>query len=147
MSSASDILNLFRMAGGDASHYQEVEKAEQMQGSRGRWSMLSAVQPDGVAAAPVDIARDDAAGEAEAVRLAETAEAIPAAPERLIAWTIPAVASEPPPVLQSAPEQPDVQANPEPVVEVQQPADLNSVFARLLERDKPRADVSRRLAS
>jgi hypothetical protein len=147
MGSASDILNLFQMAGGDASQYHEVEKAEQMQGSRGRWSMLSPVHPDRVAAAPADVARDDAAGEAEAVCLAETAEAVAAAPQRQIAWTIPDVASEPPSVLKAAVEQPAVQACPEPVAEVQQPADLSSVFARLLERDKPRADVPQRLAS
>jgi hypothetical protein len=167
------------MTGGDPSQYQEVERTEQMQGTRRRWAVqpdrvaptsvdivaapvaVSAVPVDivaapvAVAAVSVDIARDDAAGEAEAVRSTDTVEAVAAAPQRLIAWAIPDVGSEPPPVLQAAAQQPVVQANPEPVVQAnpepvvaaQQPADLSSVFARLLERDKSWTHGSQRRTS
>jgi hypothetical protein len=143
MSGASDISNLFQMVGGDPSQYKEVERTEHMQGSRGRWSMLPA--------APVAMVRNDASDEADAVRLADTAEVEPVAPQRLIAWDIPAIGAEPPPVLRATPEQPvvqaDVQASPEPVVAEQPSADLSRVFARLLERDKRRADASQRRTS
>lgn len=39
MSSASDISNLFQILGVSPSHYQEVERTEQVRGLRGRWSM------------------------------------------------------------------------------------------------------------
>ena len=119
MSSASDISNLFQMLGVSPSHYQEVASNEQAQGSRGRWSMQTEVTA-------MDIMREFAARQAEAVRLAEdvvevvaedvaedaaepvtdlaedAAEVAPAEPQEPIAPTIPAVASEPVELLQAA---------------------------------------------
>lgn len=45
MSSASDISNLFQMLGVSPSHYQEVERTEQVQGLRGRWSTQTEPSP------------------------------------------------------------------------------------------------------
>ncbi|WP_321963436.1 BcsR/BcsP family cellulose biosynthesis protein [Paraburkholderia sp. J7] len=169
MSSASDIANLFEVANASPFQYQEVERAEQMQGLRGRWSTLNAAEPDTVAPAPMALqggAADSAEVPAaaatpdtadipdthETVDTADTRETAatpdtsPDAPQppQPVACTISAAASEPPPVDQAEPEQPVVQLTPEPVVAVQQSAALSSVFARLMERNEPRADVAAR---
>ncbi|WP_321945737.1 BcsR/BcsP family cellulose biosynthesis protein [Paraburkholderia sp. J10-1] len=172
MSSASDIANLFEVVDASPFQYQEVERAEQMQGLRGRWSTLNAAEPDTVAPAPMalqDAATDsaeapaaiatlDTADTAETVDTADTVETVdkretaatpdtlPDAPQppQPVACTISAAASEPPPVDQVEPEQPVVQLTPEPVVAAQQSAALSSVFARLMERNEPRADVAAR---
>ena len=149
MSSASDIANLFEVVDASPSQYQEVERAEQMQGQRGRWSTLNAAEPEPVAPAPVALAQDDAADSAD---VPDTADALPDASQPQqpplrqlhIACSIPAAASEPLPVEQAAPAQPVVQSTPEPVVAAQQSAALSSVFARLMERNEPRGDVTQR---
>ncbi|CAD6555621.1 hypothetical protein LMG27952_05873 [Paraburkholderia hiiakae] len=143
MSSASDIANLFEVVDTSPSQYQEVERAEQMQGLRGRWSTLNVAEPDPVVPAPVALAQGDAADSAD---VHDTTVSFPDAVESQppIACSIPAVASEPPPVEQAAAEQPVVQSTPEPVVAVQQSAALSSVFARLMERNEPRGDVAQR---
>lgn len=146
MSSASDIANLFEVVDASPSQYQEVERAEQMQGQRGRWSTLTAAEPEPVAPAPVALVQDDAADSAD---VPDTADALPDAlqpqlPQLELACSIPAAASEPLPVEQAAPAQPVVQSTPEPVVAAQQSAALSSVFARLMERNEPRGDVTQR---
>ncbi len=164
MSSASDISNLFQMLGVSPSHYQEVARNEQAQGSRGRWSMQTEVTA-------MDIVREFAARQAEAVRLAEdgvevvaedvagdvaepvtevaedAVEVATAVPQEPIAPTLPAVVSEPVETLQAAPEQPVLQSDPKPVIAAQEPAALSSLFARLREGHEPRADVPQRQAS
>lgn len=154
MSSASDIANLFEVVDTSPSQYQEVERAEQMQGLRGRWSALNAAEPEPVAPAPapVALAQDAAADSAD---VPDTTDSLPDAhqseqpqlPQLHIACSIPATASEPPPVEQAAPAQPVVQSMPEPVVAAQQSAALSSVFARLMERNEPRGDVAQGGAS
>lgn len=150
MSSASDIANLFEVADASAFQYREVERAEQSQGLRGRWSTLTAAEPEPVAPAPMAM-QGDAADSANVPDAADT----PATPDTLpdalhpqtpqpAACPIAAAASDPPPVEEAAPEQPVVQATPEPVVAAQQSAALSSVFARLMERNEPRADVAQR---
>ena len=142
MSSASDIANLFEVADASPSQYQEVERAEQLQGLRGRWSTLNAAEPDPVAPAPVALAQGDAADSADVPGVTDS---LPDALEpQPTACSIPAAVSEPPPVEQAAPEYPVVQSTPEPVVAAQQSAALSSVFARLMERNEPRGDVSQR---
>lgn len=152
MSSASDIANLFEVVDTSPSQYQEVERAEQMQGLRGRWSTLNAAEPEPVAPAPVASAQDDAADSAD---VPDTTDALPDAPQSQppqlpqqpqlqLACSFPAAASEPLPVEQAAPAQPVVQSTPEPVVAAQQSAALSSVFARLMERNEPRGDVAQR---
>ncbi|MBN3854964.1 hypothetical protein G3N59_16400 [Paraburkholderia sp. Ac-20340] len=49
MSGASDIANLFEVAGGNPAQYQEVERTEQMQGSRGPWSASDTTDADAAA--------------------------------------------------------------------------------------------------
>lgn len=147
MSSASDIANLFEVADASPSQYQEVERAEQMQGQRGRWSTLNAAEPDPVAPAPVALAQGDAAESADALVTTDapdTPDTTDTSPDAVCAT--PAGASEPPPAELAAPEPPVVQPEPaqEPVVAVQQSAALSSVFARLMERNAPRADVAQR---
>jgi hypothetical protein len=140
MSSASDISNLFQMLGVSPSHYQEVEKTEQVQGSRGRWSAP--------ATSPEHIAPSDAAREAETVLPADAAdatEAPPTAQPQPIASAVPAAASASLPALQAEPEQPVLQSDPEPVIAAQRPDALSAVFARLREQSEPQADVARRL--
>ncbi|MEX4000566.1 BcsR/BcsP family cellulose biosynthesis protein [Paraburkholderia sp. EG285A] len=146
MSSASDIANLFEVADASPSQYQEVERAEQSQGLRGRWSTLNAAEPDPVAPAPVASAQGDAADPADVPATADTLDApdtTDASPDPVSA-TPAAAASEPPPAEQAAAEAPVAQATPEPVVAVQQSAALSSVFARLMERNEPRGDVAQR---
>ncbi|WP_408588599.1 BcsR/BcsP family cellulose biosynthesis protein [Paraburkholderia bannensis] len=156
MSGASDIAKLFEVAGGSPAQYQEVERAEQMEGARGRWSAHADTQPD----------PDQ-----------QDAEADNAQP--LIAWSIAAVADEPPPVLPVAHEasaparehtveaevaaavEAPVEPETQPVVAAQvakalaietapapvaapQAAALSSVFARLMARNEPRADAAPR---
>ena len=150
MSSASDIANLFEVADASPSQYQEVEWAEQMQGQRGRWSTLNTVEPDPVAPAPVALAHGDAAESADALVMTDapdtrdTHDTTDTSPDAVCAT--PAGASEPPPAELAAPVSPVVQPEPaqEPVVAVQQSAALSSVFARLMERNAPRADVAQR---
>ncbi|MEX3948545.1 BcsR/BcsP family cellulose biosynthesis protein [Paraburkholderia sp. EG287B] len=146
MSSASDIANLFEVADASPSQYREVERAEQSQGLRGRWSTLNAAEPDPVAPAPVASAQGDAADPADILVTADTLDA-PAttdvSPDPVSA-TPAAAASEPPPAEQAAAEAPVAQPLPEPVVAVQQSAALSSVFARLMERNEPRGDVAQR---
>jgi hypothetical protein len=169
MSGASDIAKLFAVAGGSAAQYQEVERTEQQDGARGRWSAHA----------------DTDAG------LAAQDEAALDAAQPLIAWSIAAVTDEPPPVvpvlsatqeapaIQSADEtpveaqaqpavepvvesalepafepsfapapesivEPAVQTTPEPATAAPQSAALSSVFARLMERNEPRADTAPR---
>jgi hypothetical protein len=171
MSGASDIAKLFAVAGGSAAQYQEVERTEQQDGARGRWSAHA----------------DTDAG------LAAQDEAALDAAQPLIAWSIAAVTDEPPPVvpvasvvpvvsatqeapaIQSAAEtpveaqtplavepvveprlapavepapesivEPAVQTPPEPAAAAPQSAALSSVFARLMERNEPRADTAPR---
>ncbi|WP_408734433.1 BcsR/BcsP family cellulose biosynthesis protein [Paraburkholderia bannensis] len=152
MSGASDIAKLFEVAGGSPAQYQEVERAEQMEGARGRWSAHADTQPD----------PDQQDAEADADNA-----------QPLIAWSIAAVTDEPPPVLPAAQEAPapaiedtveaaveaaiDAPVEPEaqPAVAAQavtapaietapapvaapQAAALSSVFARLMERNEPR---------
>jgi hypothetical protein len=148
MSSASDIANLFEVADASPSQYQEVERAEQMQGLRGRWSTLNAAEPDLVAPAPVALAQGDAVADAANVPdptdTLDAPNATDASPDAVCAT--PAAASEPPQAELAAPEPPVVQPEPtpEPVVAVQQSAALSSVFARLMERNEPRGDVAQR---
>lgn len=152
MSSASDIANLFEVADASPSQYQEVERAEQMQGQRGRWSTLNAAEPDPIAPAPVALAQGDATESADALVTTDapdtrdTPDTTDTSPDAVCAT--PAAASEPPPAELAAPEPPVVQPEPapepEPVVAVQQSAALSSVFARLMERNAPRADVAQR---
>ncbi|WP_322045637.1 hypothetical protein [Paraburkholderia sp. J67] len=125
MSSASDIANLFGVAGGSPAQYQEVERTEQTQGTRGSWAALPAAElipcaAPLVEAAPLETAQADttpidaphAADEVHAEVLAVAPEpdsdaapdADPDAPQRLIAWTIAASAAEPPPVVVAVPE-------------------------------------------
>jgi hypothetical protein len=175
MSGASDIAKLFAVAGGSAAQYQEVERTEQQDGARGRWSAHA----------------DTDAG------LAAQDEAALDAAQPLIAWSIAAVTDEPPPVvpvasvvpvvsatqeapaiqsaaetpveaqtppavapvveptlappIEPAPEsivepiaEPAVQTTPEPAAAAPQSAALSSVFARLMERNEPRADTAPR---
>jgi hypothetical protein len=173
MSGASDIAKLFEVAGGSPAQYQEVERTEQIEGARGRWSTHADAQPDLAAQGDADL---DAS-------------------QPLIVWSIAAVATEPPPVLPVAQEPPaigaDVQASleapveapvetgmqaeapapaaaqprvepviqdvavartePEPAIPptpqpaaAPQSAALSSVFARLMERNEPRGDVAPR---
>ncbi|QGZ58920.1 BcsR/BcsP family cellulose biosynthesis protein [Paraburkholderia acidiphila] len=147
MSSASDIANLFEVADASAFQYREVERAEQSQGLRGRWSTLTAAEPEPVAPAPMAM-QGDAADCADVPVATATPDTLPDAlhPQtpQPAACPIAAAASEPPPVEEAAPEQPVVQATPEPVVAAQQSAALSSVFARLMERNEPRADVAQR---
>ncbi|MBC8721290.1 hypothetical protein F6X37_06685 [Paraburkholderia sp. 31.1] len=140
MSSASDISNLFQMLGVSPSHYQEIERIEQVQGSRGRWSMQTTSSPG-------DTTRDDSAREAEAVLPTDVTEVAPAAPPQLIAPAVPAAVSGSLPVLQAAPEQPVLQFNPGPVAAPQQPDSLSAVFARLRERSEPQEGVPQRQTS
>jgi hypothetical protein len=149
MSSASDISNLFQMLGVSPSQYQEVERTEQVQGARGRWSTPTS-------SSPADITRDDAPREAEVVLPTETAEAVvppeaaevaPAAPPQPIASAAPDAVSEPLPAVQLAPEQAVLQSNPEPVIVPQQPDSLSAVFARLRERSGPQEDAAQRQPS
>ena len=153
MSSASDIANLFEVADASPSQYQEVEWAEQMQGQRGRWSTLNTAEPDPVAPAPVALAQGDAAESADALVTTDAPDTrdthdmpdtTDTSPDAVCAT--PAAASEPPPAELAAPVSPVVQPEPaqEPVVAVQQSAALSSVFARLMERNAPRADVAQR---
>ncbi|WP_028204634.1 BcsR/BcsP family cellulose biosynthesis protein [Paraburkholderia nodosa] len=145
MSSASDIANLFEVADASPSQYREVERAEQTQGLRGRWSTLDAAEPDLVAPAPVASAQADAADPADLPVTADALDApvtTEASPDAVCA--MPAAASEPLPAEQAALEEPVVQPTPEPVVAVQQSAALSSVFARLMERNEPRGDVAQR---
>ncbi|WP_408734055.1 BcsR/BcsP family cellulose biosynthesis protein [Paraburkholderia bannensis] len=156
MSGASDIAKLFEVAGGSPAQYQEVERAEQMEGARGRWSAHADTQPD-----PHQ----------------QDAEADNAQP--LIAWSIAAVTDEPPPVLPVTQEAPTpaiedtveaavaaaveapVEPETQPAVAAQvatspaietapapvaapQAAALSSVFARLMARNEPRADAAPR---
>ncbi|MCP3716639.1 MULTISPECIES: BcsR/BcsP family cellulose biosynthesis protein [unclassified Paraburkholderia] len=145
MSSASDIANLFEVADASPSQYREVERAEQTQGLRGRWSTLDAAEPDPVAPAPVASAQGDAADPADLPVATDALDApvtTDASPDAVCAT--PVAASEPPPAEQAALEEPVVQPTPEPVVAVQQSAALSSVFARLMERNEPRGDVAQR---
>ncbi|MCP3709845.1 hypothetical protein M3I54_23165 [Paraburkholderia sp. CNPSo 3274] len=140
MSSASDIANLFEVADASPSQYQEVERAEQMQGLRGRWSMLHAQEPEPVA--PVALAQSNATDSADGPITTDAPDTTDSSPDAVCAT--PATASEPPPAEQAAPAQPVVQPTPEPVVAVQQSAALTSVFARLMERNEPRGEVAQR---
>jgi hypothetical protein len=161
MSGASDIAKLFAVAGGSAAQYQEVERTEQLEGARGRWSAHADTDTD------PDLAAQD--------------EAAPDAAQPLISWSIAAVTEEPPPVVPAAqdasaiqaadeapvevetqpalqsslepelkPElkpafepidEPAAQATPAPTTGAPQSAALSNVFARLMERNEPRADV------
>jgi hypothetical protein len=165
MSGASDIAKLFAVAGGSAAQYQEVERTEQLEGARGRWSAHADTDTD------PDLAAQD--------------EAAPDAAQPLISWSIAAVTEEPPPVVPAAQDAPAIQAANDAPVEVEtqpalqsslepelklelkselkpafepiaepaaqatpapatgapQPAALSNVFARLMERNEPRADV------
>ncbi|HKR39682.1 MAG TPA: BcsR/BcsP family cellulose biosynthesis protein [Paraburkholderia sp.] len=146
MSSASDIANLFEVADASPSQYREVERAEQMQGLRGRWSTLNAAEPEPFAPAPVELAQGDAADPADVPGSADTLDApdtTDASPDPVSA-TPAATASEPPRAEQTEPEEPIAQPTPEPVVAVQQSAALSSVFARLMERNEPRGDAAQR---
>lgn len=154
MSGASDIAKLFEVAGGSPAQYREVERTEQIEGARGRWSAHADTDTE-----PDRAAQDDAGLDAS---------------QPLIAWSIAAVASEPPPVVLAVqmppaieaavqPEahaqpqaevsppaaiqpdaEPTVQPTPEPATPTPQSATLGSVFARLMERNEPRADVAPR---
>lgn len=155
MSGASDIAKLFAVAGGSAAQYQEVERAEQLEGARGRWSAHADTDPD----------------------LAAQGEDALDASQPLISWSIAAVTDEPPPVVHVTQQSPAIQAanqaaveapvetqvqpavqavvepsiepiaepaalaTPEPTEAAPQPAALRSVFARLMERNEPRADA------
>ncbi len=151
MSGASDIAKLFAVAGGSAAQYQEVERTEQLEGARGRWSAHADTDPD---LAAQDVAALDAA-------------------QPLISWSIAAVTEEPPPVATAAQETPTIQAaveapvqaqtqsvvgsslepalepsvepaaqaTPAPTAAAPQAAALSSVFARLMARDEPRTDA------
>jgi hypothetical protein len=150
MSSASDISNLFQMLGLSPSQYQEVERREQSDGSRGRWSAPAE-------AFSLAIANEKASYETllpcppAAAGVAATAPAMaeqPGAPA--VSASAPGSVGE----LKAAPEQPVAQADlepaaeakPEPVTVLPQPAALNSVFARLLERNSSRVDGPRQPA-
>lgn len=158
MSGASDIAKLFEVAGGSPAQYQEVERTEQMQGARGRWSAHADAQPE------LDLPDAEVEVEAEAD-----------AAQPLIEWSIAAVTDEPPPVLPVAQEAPAIEDSAEaaadtPVeaeaqAEVQTAAAdmaatpaaeiaaaphgaaLSSVFARLMARNEPRADAAPRVKS
>ncbi|MCP3724117.1 hypothetical protein M3I53_13415 [Paraburkholderia sp. CNPSo 3272] len=145
MSGASDIANLFEVADASPSQYQEVERAEQMHGLRGRWSTMNAAEQDPVAPAPVASAQGDAADPADVpvtTDTPDTFDAPDASPDAICAT--PVAASEPPPDEPAALVEPVVQPAPEPVVAVQPAAALSSVFARLMERNEPRGDVAQR---
>jgi hypothetical protein len=159
MSSASDIANLFEVAGASPSQYQEVERTEQMQGLRGDWTALNAsepelVAPEPAAQAPLEAAVASAATETtETAPGTETADTVLETPQPLFAWSIPAAASEPPPVaqtspvepvIQPAPVEPVAQPAPAPVVDAPPPAALSGVFARLMERNEPREGAAPR---
>jgi hypothetical protein len=148
MSSASDISNLFQMLGVSPSHYQELERTEQVQGSRGRWAMQTGPLP-------ADIAQPDAARDAEAVAPTDAAETAPAEPAPLIEST--ATAAEPDAVPQSQTEseqpiqQPVLQPAAEPVSPSEsaprEPGSLSAMFARLRESNSPQQDGSQRQTS
>jgi hypothetical protein len=157
MSSASDISNLFHILGVSPSHYQEVERTEQLQGSRGAWSTpVGPVAPD--------ITRDAAASETEAVLPADATDVPAAAPApQEIAATVAADEPEAPAVeaqaeaeaaaVQTSQAEPSAQAEAETIPELHpeaaapQPAALSSVFARLLERNAPQTDATPRQTS
>jgi hypothetical protein len=156
MSSASDISNLFQMLGASPSHYQEVEKTEQMHGSRGRWSMPTMPAPadfvrdDGAASDAEDLAASVPADAAEmasneppqpAVSAEEATEgANEASPE-------PAAESTSSAQSQAAAEQPVPQSAPEPVIAAEQPGSLSAMFARLREQSRAQEDVAQRHTS
>lgn len=152
MSGASDIAKLFEVAGGSPAQYQEVERTEQMQGARGRWSAHADAQPE------LDLPDAEVEAEADAA-------------QPLIEWSIAAVTDEPPPVLPVAQEAPAIEDTAEaaahipveaeaqaaaaaivatPAAEIAaapQGAALSSVFARLMERNEPRVDAAPRVKS
>jgi len=148
MSSASDISNLFQMLGVSPSHYQEVERTEQVQGSRGRWAMQTGPLP-------AEIAQPDAARDAETIAPTDTAEMAPAEPAPLIDSAAAAAESNAVPQSHTESEQsiqqPVLQPAPEPVSAresgPQQPDSLSAVFARLRESSSPQQDGSQRQTS
>ncbi|MCP1118584.1 hypothetical protein [Robbsia andropogonis] len=133
MSSASDISNLFKMAGASPAQYHEVEGAEQLHGKRGRWSVARAE--------PIDESWVAVARPTPSVPL-HTLEPVHAEPEQQRMLTRPIAASESPPAMSSAPRKAAVQAKREPVFAQKQSAPLSSVFARLAERSVARTDTS-----
>jgi hypothetical protein len=158
MSSASDISNLFQTLGVSPSHYQEVERTEQLQGSRGAWS--TSAEPLEPAQ---ESARDDAASQqAEAAPCADAPESAPIEPmpqdeitetvtaaEPAACAAIEASAEVPAAVSTESAEPAGAPPLPEshPESAAAQPVALSSVFARLLEKDAPQADATPRRTS
>jgi hypothetical protein len=140
-SSASDISNLFQMLGVSPSHYQEVQRTEQVQGSRGLWSTQTGQSP--VAATCGQIARDAQAASAEAPELTATAVAASAQ----VSASASASASAPATLPAADGQAPVRQSNPDPVVVAPQPDSLSAMFARLRNTTVHHADAAQRQAS